>query len=153
MVTASMEAHTAKTAPQDLEDLQHAVDEALWEYDPVRGALWELKAVVQPAGVVEVGGHVRSRSIRDGVLEVLGEVPAVDRIVDRMITDPDLEMRVARELAKVKQIPPGAVAVHSHLGKLTLVGKLADDSSRTAAVQTAQEVSGVRGVDDRLQVG
>lgn len=148
-----METRTVETSPREAEDLQHAVDEALWEYDPVRGALWELKAAARAEGVVEVSGHVRSRSIRDGVLEVLGEVPGVDRIVDQMITDPDLEMRVARELALIDQIPPGAVAVHSHLGKLTLVGKLPDDSSRAAAVQAAQQVPGVRSVEDRLQVG
>lgn len=142
-----------ETPTQQLEDLQTAVDEALWQYDPVRGALWELRAVARSEGVVEISGHVRSRVIRDGVLEVLGAVPGVSRVVDQLVADPDLETSAARALAQIKQLPPGAIAVHGHLGKLTLLGKLPDDSLRQQTLDVVRAVPGVRGVIDRMQVG
>lgn len=142
-----------EAASRAIEDLQHAVDEALWEYDPVRGALWELRAVAQPDGVVEVSGHVRSRSIRDGVIAALRSVPSVTQIVDRLLPDPELETRVARALAQMERLPPGTVAVHSHLGVVTLVGKLPDQSLRDPVLETAGAVSGVRSIDDRMQIG
>lgn len=138
---------------RELEDLQHAVDDALWQYDPVRGALWGLRAEVRPDASVEISGHVRSRSIRDGVVEVIQMVPGVRQVVDQIVTDPHLETEVARALAGIQQLPPGRIAVHSHLGAITLLGQLPDQSLREALVGAAKQVPGVRTVDDRTRTG
>lgn len=134
---------------QQLEDLQTAVDEALWHYTPVRGALWELRAVVAPEGEVEIRGHVRASTIKDGVIGALRAVPGVLRIVDRLIADPELEMAVARALAEIKQLQPGTIAVRSHLGKVSLLGRLSDEALRKQVRDAAAAVHGVRGIDDR----
>jgi osmotically-inducible protein OsmY len=134
---------------QQLEDLQTAVDEALWHYTPVRGALWELRAVVAPDGEVEIRGHVRASIIKDGVIAALRTVPGVLRIVDRLVADPELELAVARALAEIPNLPPGAIAVRSHLGKVSLLGRLPDEALRKQVLDVAAAVPGVRGVDDR----
>lgn len=137
---------------REFEDTQDAVDQALWEYSPVRGSLWELEAVVVEPGVVEVSGHVRAWTIHDGVIESLRAVPGLQRIVDRLVVDPQLETEVARALADVRELPVGAVVVRSHLGVVSLLGDLPKESLREAVLQTARSVSGVRRVEDRLQV-
>ena len=143
---------TKDVQPSELEDLQVAVDEALWRYDPVRGALWELRAEVKVDASVEVTGHVRSRSIREGVIETVQAVPGVQQVVDRIVTDPLLETEVARALAGIQQLPPGQIAVHSHLGRITLLGKLPSESLRQQVLSAANDVMGVRSVADRLTV-
>ncbi len=148
-----MESTLTSMQPRELEDLQVAVDEALWRYDPVRGALWELRAVVKPDASVAVSGHVRSRSIRDGVIEVVQAVPGIRQVVDQIVTDPQLETEVARRLAGIQRLPPGQIAVHGHLGVITLLGKLPDESLRQDVVSAASQVTGVRSVDDKLEAG
>lgn len=138
---------------RELADLQHAVDEALWGYDPVRGALWELRAEVRQDASVEVSGHVRSRSIREGVIEVLQELPGVQQVVDQLVTDPQLENEVARALTGIQRLQPGRIAVHGHLGVITLLGKLPEESLRQTVVGAAERVPGVRSVEDRMRIG
>ncbi len=136
-----------------LEDLQQALEEALWAYEPVRTASREVEARVQPGGVVEVSGYVRSRLIKDGVLNILRRHPGVNEVVDHLIADPDLELAVAMKLAtdpRTRDIPPGAVAVHSHFGAVTLVGRLPVGFSHAEVVEVVREVPGVRHVVDRL---
>lgn len=137
----------------DTEDLQIAVERALWEYDQVRGALSELRAEAMPDGKVEISGHVRSGLIKDGVLATLRRVPGVSEIVDRLYSDQELEVAVAWALAEVKKLPPGAVSIHGHLGQITLLGRLPDESLRSPVVEAAGSVPGVDRIVDRLHSG
>lgn len=141
-----------ETSTMTVEDLKSAVEAALWNYHPVRESLSDLQVKVSTDGRVEVSGHVRSGLIKDGVLEVLRWVPGVTGIVDGLIADSEIEIEVAVALAndpRLKGVAPGAIAVHGHLGEVTLVGRLVDDNLRTVAVEVASQVSGVESVIDR----
>jgi len=135
-----------------VEDLAPAVETALWNYAPIRESFYDLRVKVSPDGRVEVSGPVRSGLIKDGVLETLRWVPGVTGIVDGMVADSELEIEVAVALARdprLEGLPPGAIAVRSHLGEVTLLGHLIDDSMRGTAVEVASQVIGVKKIDDR----
>jgi osmotically-inducible protein OsmY len=135
-----------------VEDLESLVETALWNYYPVRDSLSDLRVDVTPDGRVAVSGPVRSGLIKDGVLETLRWVPGVTGIVDGMVADSELEIEVAVALARdprLEGLPPGAIAIHSHLGEVTLLGRLRDDSMREIATEVASQVSGVQRVYDR----
>ncbi len=133
------------------EDLESAVETALWNYSPVRESLSDLHVTVSPDGRVEVSGPVRAGLIKDGVLEVLRWVPGVTGIVDGLVADNELEIQVAIALAqdpRLSSLFPGAISVHSHLGRVTLVGRLEDRAFSEVAVEVANQVLGVTKVDD-----
>lgn len=135
----------------DTEDLESAVETALWNYSPIRESLSDLQVVVSVDGRVEVSGPVRSGLIKDGVLEALRWVPGVTGIVDGMVADNELEIQVAVALARdsrLSSLSPGAIAVHSHLGHVTLVGRLKDEALGGTAVEVASVVTGVKSIDD-----
>jgi hypothetical protein len=125
----------------------------LWEYDQVRAALPELSAQVGADGTVELSGYVRSDLIRDGVIETLRRVRGVAEIVDRLYSDEQLELAVAGELAKLKQLPPGMISIRGHLGQVTLIGRLPDESLRGKIVDLANSIPGVEQVVDRMDGG
>jgi len=141
------------TQTMTVEDLESAVETALWNYPPIRESLSDLKVKVSPDGRVEVSGPVRAGLIKDGVLETLRGVPGVTGIVDGIVADNELEIKVAIALSRdprIKTLPPGAIAVHSHLGEVTLVGRLEDSSMRGFVLEVASQVSGVHRVEDRM---
>jgi osmotically-inducible protein OsmY len=140
------------TQTMTVEDLESAVETALWNYHPIRESLSDLRIVVSPDGRVEVSGPVRAGLIKDGVLETLRWVPGVTGIVDGLVADNELEIQVAVALARdprLSNLSPGAIAVHSHLGRVTLVGRLNDETLREAAVEVTSQVTGVKSVEDR----
>ena len=139
-----------------VEDLESAVETALWNYSPVRESLSDLQVTVSPDGRVEVSGPVRAGLIKDGVLETLRWVPGVTGIVDGLVADNELEIQVAIALARdlrLSSLSPGAISVHCHLGRVTLVARLKDEALSAAAVEVASQVAGVRGVDDHTAAG
>jgi len=144
------------TQTMTVDDLESAVETALWNYSPVRESLSDLHVSVSPDGRVEVYGPVRAGLIKDGVLEVLRWVPGVTGIVDGLVADNELEIQVAIALARdsrLSSLSPGAISVHSHLGRVTLVARLKDEALSAAALEVASQVAGVRGVDDHTAAG
>ncbi len=138
------------------EDLESAVETALWNYSPVRESLSDLHVSVSPDGRVEVSGPVRAGLIKDGVLEALRWVPGVTGIVDGLVADNELEIQVAIALAqdpRLSSLSPGAISVHSHLGRVALVASLKDEALSAAAVEVASQVAGARSVDDHITAG
>jgi osmotically-inducible protein OsmY len=138
-----------------VEDLEFAVETALWNYEPIRESLSDLQVTVSPDGRVEVSGPVRAGLIKDGVLETLRLVPGVTGIVDGMVADNELEIQVAVALARdprLSSLPPGAIAVYSHLGEVTLVGRLKDEAMGEVAAEVASQITGVQSVDDHTAV-
>jgi osmotically-inducible protein OsmY len=136
-----------------LQDLQQAVEEALWEYTPVRDTIGLLRIEARPDGQVEIAGPVRSGLIEDGVLETVRRLPGVTGVIDRILPDPELELAVAKAIGAdpgLKALTPGTVTVHSHLGQVSLVGKAPEASLRRRLVEVTRAVPGTRGVLDRL---
>jgi hypothetical protein len=137
-----------------LQDLQLEVEEALWQYSPVRDALGVLKIEARPDGQVEIVGPVRSGSIEVGILAAVRRLPGVVGVIDRMLPDPKLELAIAKAIdtdPSLKPLPPGSVSVYSHLGQVSLVGKVPNEALRWRVLEAARGVPGVRRLVDRLR--
>ncbi len=137
-----------------LQDLQLEVEEAIWQYDPIREALGALRIEARPDGQVEIAGPVRSGSIKDGILATVRRLPGVVGVIDRILPDPKLELAIAKAIdadPSLKTLPPGSVFVYSHLGQVSLVGKTPTEALRRRAVEVARGVPGVRRLVDRLR--
>ncbi len=138
-----------------VETLQESIQEALWDYEPVRTSRRPLRVRVLPEGVVEVSGTVRTRLIQDTVLEILENHPGVHKVVSHLRADPDIELAVARKLAedpRTASLPPGAVQIYSLHGVTTLVGRLPAGASPATVVEVVSELEAVRRVVDRLEI-
>lgn len=136
-----------------LQDLQLAVEDALWRYDPLRPALSELRVEVRPDGQVEIAGPVRTGLIKDGILASVRRVPGVTGIIDRILPDHELEIAVARAMASdemLTKLPPGTLSVHSHLGRVSLVGRVPDPALRKRVLEIVPNLPGIRGVIDLM---
>jgi len=136
-----------------LQDLQLAVEDALWRYDPLRPALSELRVEVRPDGQVEIAGPVRTGLVKDGILASVRRVPGVTGIIDRILPDHELEIAVARSMASdemLTKLPPGTLSVHSHLGRVSLVGKVSDAALRKRVLEIVRSLAGVLGVVDLM---
>jgi len=136
-----------------LHDLQLEVEEALWQYAPVREALGALQIEARPDGQVEIAGPVRTGSIKDGILANVRRLPGVLGVIDRILPDHELELAIAKAIAtdpNLKALPPGSVSVYSHLGQVSLVGKAPTEALRRRAVEVARAVPGIRRLVDRL---
>lgn len=137
-----------------LQDLQLEVEEALWQYDPVRGALGVLQIEARPDGQVEIAGPVRTGSIKDVILATVRRLPGVVGVIDRMVPDHELELAIAKAIdadPSLKALLPGSVSVYSHLGQVSLVGKTPTEALRRRTVEVAGGVPGVRRLVDRLR--
>lgn len=136
------------------QDLLNEIEEALWSYDPVRNRDLPLDVDLLDEGRVRLAGYAPTRTIKEGVLEVVSSVPGVREVVDGVYADPDLELAVAQALAsdsRTSHIPPGSVQLFAQLGNVVVVGRLAADSDRQAVTEVAHEVEGVRQVVDRTR--
>ena len=144
-----MQQPTAAVEHEWLLDLQRAVERAIWKYGQIRPYVSALSIQVFEDGTVELEGPVRSSLMKEGILQVTRLVPGVTRVVDRLISDADLELAVAEALAEHNKTQDLRVTVHSHMASITLVGKAPDDV-RAVAGKIASEVPGVQEVVSRL---
>jgi osmotically-inducible protein OsmY len=129
-----------------------AVEEALWRYQPVRSRELGLDWALDAAGTLTLDGFAPSRTIKETLLEIAASVRGVQRVEDRIVADPDLEIAVARALAddpKTAGVPAGSVQVFAQLGNVVLVGDL-PESLLAEVLRVAGQVPGVRRVVDRL---
>jgi osmotically-inducible protein OsmY len=135
------------------EDLMNTIGERLWSYEPVRERDLPLDLAIDEAGVVTLQGHVPTMTIKEAVLAIVGSVAGVAGVVDQVVADPALEVKIAERLSQsesTKHLEPGAVQVFAQLGEVVLVGDL-NEADRKAAVAVAEQTDGVRQVVDRLQ--
>ena len=143
----------AVTDSDTVVDLAGQVHRALWNLDAVRTAHRPIRIQVRPDGRVTLLGPVRSRFVRDLILNVVAEIPGVVEVIDRMVADPELEVRVAEALStdpRTLSLPPGSVQVHGLYGAVTLTGQLPPGSDQAAVLRVVGAVPGVDQVNDRL---
>ncbi len=105
-------------------------------------------------GAVTVKGVVLNEMVRRRVLYAAATVPGVEKVIDRLYSDADIERAVARALAAdpaLKGIAP-AITVTSYGGIVTLHGTVTNPDEKTTAVRLASATVGVYRVDDHLEI-
>lgn len=141
--------------PVDPRDLQSLIEDALWNYEPVRSSDVPLQLHVNDVGRVSLQGWVRSRVIKDSIEAIVSGVPGVAAVENELLSDSDLEIWAARALADAPglgALPPGRLIVRAHLGAVGLVGHVPDEATRQAAAGVVGTMPGVRRVVDNMQV-
>jgi len=110
--------------------------------------------VVVEEGVVSIRGNVLTDTIRDAVMYTAARVPGVKKVIDRVISDTEIEMTMAGKLAAEPVIKASWInlTASSYLGIVTLSGKVDSDAAKEAAGRIAGEMPGVSEVINALVV-
>lgn len=139
---------------EQVENVSEAIERALWSHPSLRSDDMPISFDLHPNGTVEVNGNVRSRTIKEGALELIGSVRGVDQVIDNLYADPELERAIAERLLtdeRTAYLSPGAVQVFGHRGVMVLVGDIKDAAEIPAVLDMAASVEGVVKVVDRLR--
>lgn len=142
----------ALTAEQ-VENASEAIERSLWRYPSLRSDDIPVSFDLEPDGSVTVRGHVRSRTIKEGVLELVGSVEGVTQVIDQVYADPDLEGAIAQALVsdeRTAHLDPGCVQIFGQRGVMVLVGQLESQEDVRAVCEVASEVEGVAEIVSRL---
>ncbi len=145
-----MAAEMMQSGNSDL-DLEEAVCAAINSLDFVRESQLELSVTVLQ-GVVTLGGVVLTRIMRRAVTTMAAMVPGVEKVIDNLTTDADLQIIVSQKLAMVPDLRSEVIRVSSYRGLVTLHGDVASTEDAAHALELAENVPGVRGVIDRMDV-
>ena len=147
------------TAPSirevDIEDLEGRIEEALMSYEPVRSSQLPLRLEADASASVRLEGWVRSRVIKDTIEDIVRHVPGVAQVTLALVVDPELEVKVARALAKSSEtagLEPGSVILRANLGAVRVIGSVGSQGLRDNVLQVVRDVEGVRRVEDDLQI-
>lgn len=134
------------------EALEIAAVEALQNYVGVR--VWTDALDVQVTnGIVEIGGHVRTRAEREVTDEVILRTKGIKDVISHLYVDTDLEIAVAKALgddARTRGSFPG-ILVGSAFGDIYLKGSVSSQEIKKAAADIAANVEGVRSVVNALE--
>ncbi len=130
----------------DAEIIRERVLDALTAYPPLWESRCPLEVYVRD-GTVELAGIVRTATMKRIAEGIALGVPGVNRVVNRLLTDTELEMNVARRLASDERTRQWShlVRVRSSRGHVWL--KTRDELSpeaREAILKVARETPGVQ---------
>jgi len=131
------------------EAIRERVLDALTAYPPLRESRCPLEVSVRD-GTVELAGVVRTTAMKRVAENIALGVPGVSRVENRLLTDTELEMSVARRLASDEKARRWShlVRVRSSRGHVWL--KVRDElppEAREALLEAARGTPGVRGVE------
>lgn len=136
-----------------LENVSEAIERSLWRHPSLRSDDIPVSFDLDPDGSLIVRGHVRSRTIKEGVLELVSSIANVTEVIDNVYADPDLEGAIAHALVtdeRTAHLDPGSVQVFGQRGVMVLVGQLGSQEDVQAVREVASDVDGVLEVVDRL---
>ncbi len=144
--------HTANLALSEMDlDITERVVEAI----DADGVVRELRVPVEVSvenGVVTVSGVVRTETVRQRVLFAAATTPGVEKVIDRLVSDREIEEAIAGRLASDSTLGGRHIEITSYAGQVTLVGRVDSEDERQQAISLALETPGVRRVMDQLAV-
>jgi osmotically-inducible protein OsmY len=110
--------------------------------------------VVLNDSVVVLHGAVGNHSTKAQMLEATRGVPGVQHVRDELLTDSELEIRIACTLCTDPSTRPDAfgIVANASNGFIELVGMVPKHTVARAAERIAINVKGVRAVSNRLRV-
>ena len=153
-LSLALSAEEAARLPVHRSDDAIEVDlwEALYKAEDISDV--DLKGVQTDVvgGVVSLQGNVRTRSAVAEAETVARGVSGVSEVRNSLLSDWDLEMRVASFLAAQEPNLSSEIAVHTHLGTVMLEGFLPNGIDRKHILDAVASLEGVQGVDDLLVV-
>ncbi len=132
-------------------DLWEDVHEALLLAEPT--SVSDIKITVED-GVVVLEGVVRTEVAKQLAPTIVGTIPWVKRVVNRLVSDTELQIRVALAITSDPRFRRcGPVRVESFLGNVRLQGRVPTAEHKVLAEQIARQVPGVKALVNELTVG
>lgn len=135
------------------EALAVAAENEIRNYSGVR--VWaDALALNVRNGVVELGGHVRTRAEREVTENVVLKTKGVKDVISHVYVDTDLEIAVGKALgddARTRGGFPG-ILIGSAFGDIYLKGSVSSADMKKAAAEIAEKVDGTRLVINALEV-
>ncbi len=132
-------------------DLWEDVHEALLLAEPT--SVSDIKITVED-GVVVLEGVVRTEVAKQLAPTIVGAVPGVKRVISRLVSDTELQIRVAAAITADPRFRRcGPIRVESFLGNVRLQGRVPSAEHKVLAEQVARQVPGVKAVINELTVG
>lgn len=110
-------------------------------------ALREVHAPIQievADGVVTVRGTTHTEILRRQVLFSVATVPGVQRVIDELWDDRDIEIAFGRALATDAELRGSQVICASNQGVVTLTGHSGSEGLRERLLKLAEGIPGVR---------
>jgi len=127
-------------------DAYAAVMAALERVPMIRAALSQIYVVVRN-GAATVSGNVLSQIMRRAVVYTLAATPGINKVVDQLIDDTQIDRAVAKALSAEPLLTPHTgIIVSTYLGMVKLTGDKLNAAEQTKARDVTQRVSGVREV-------
>lgn len=134
------------------EALELAAMDALQNYAGVR--VWtDALDVKANNGIVDIGGHVRTRAELEVTENVILKTKGVKDVVSHLYVDTDLEIAVGKALGndtRTRGSFPG-ILVGSAFGEIYLKGSVTSQEIKKAAAEIAAKVEGVHSVNNQLE--
>lgn len=138
--------------------LATAVEGALWRFDPIRQTNSRI-AVTVDAGIAYLDGNIRGAMMKSVATRLAASVPGIDSVVNRLVSDAEIERAVAMALAFDPElaITTDKVSVASRDGRVELGGRVfalaqADaDASRERIEMLARGMLGVKDVYNAVE--
>jgi osmotically-inducible protein OsmY len=132
-------------------DLWEDVHEALLLAEPTTVSAIQIGV---EDGVVVLEGVVRTEVARQLAPVVVSTVPGVKRVISRLTSDTEIQIRVASAIMadrRFQRLKP--IQVESFLGNVRLRGRVPSAEHKILAEQIARQVPGVKDVINELTVG
>lgn len=142
-----------QNAPLSDLDIHEAVYNTIYDLQIVResGAVIHVNVL---NGIVTLSGVALSRIMRRAILTTAASVPGVQRVIDNIATDSDIEIAIGQALAADPLLNgrDSTISVMSYRGEATLAGQAPSAEAVQKAGEIAAKVPGVINVVSRLAV-
>ena len=143
---------TAPTSQPTDERLRRSVMESLWRFEPIRALGTDTLKVEVRDGIVRLDGLVSSEAHKLAASNLVRHVPGVKDVVNRLVSDEELEQQIAESLAANRSTRQHRIVVNVVRGIAGLYGVVPTEDDAESVRAVAAAVPGVRGVESRLRV-
>ena len=132
------------------------IEDILWEALHASEDLWDVDVkgvrVRVDDSVVHLEGNVRTVAAVADAERLARSTDGVADVVNGILSDWDLDLAVASNIAAIDPQLSDSVVVHTQLGKVIVEGHVPTVEAKDAIVQGVRSIPGVQSVQDRVEV-
>jgi osmotically-inducible protein OsmY len=132
--------------------LINAVRSALWRSVPIRALNLDQLEIEARGDTVILRGIIASPALRYLAENAARSVRGVEKVVNLLITDEELEGKIALALSSIPTLRKFRIAVNVTGGVASLYGAVPSEAEAEACRDLALEVPGVVGVESKLYI-
>ena len=97
-------------------------------------------------GVATLTGVAHSLIMRRAIVYTVASVPGVNKVVDQLMDDSQIDRAVAQALSTDISLDPDQVVINTYQGMVTLIGPQLSEADQNKAKEIIARIPGVREV-------